>query len=344
MQNTVNHFIVDGSIPPNNKIKKEKEKIKTTKKAVRMYIFENSPLVSEFQSYNSPIPYRVVNLLKFLTTDKYRTEVERCRDSSSANEKKRIKAELPCITVSGTFERRTETEIIEHSHYICLDIDGKEQTEQQIDWDAKKRLVGEMFDCIYFIGLSIGGNGIFIVAKIRNPKYHKMHYRALAKEILLATDLKIDMACSDVARLRGVSYDPSPYYNANATQYNKVLLIDKHKNNASKIKTRRDKQNVEDAIKLICTHKINIAVAYQDWLKIALAIYDGFHEEGRGYFHLISSIYEYYEKEECDHMYNKCQTWGTYVRLETFFYFCKLHGIIYRKGGMTYDPTIIKEE
>ena len=310
-----------------------------------MYDFENSPRVSAFSGYKSAVPDKIVTLLRCLTTDKYKDEVERYRNSNNASERKRIKSGLPCITVSGIFSIRDESEIVRHSGCICLDIDGKDQADQQIDWEAMKELIGETFDSVYFVGLSIGGNGIYIVAKIRNPKYHKMHYRALAKEIESATGLKVDPACCDIPRLRGASYDPTPYHNANATQYNKVLRSErKSENGVRKSQTDRNRQNVEDATRLLCEYKIDITEKYKNWLKIAVAIYDEFGEDGRKYFHLISCIYEGYYEEDCDRMYDKAETWGTDVRIKTFFYFCKKHGIIYRKGGMAYDPTIIEKK
>lgn len=311
-----------------------------------IYDFKNAPLVSAYDSYNSPIPNKTVNLLKALTTDKYMDEALRYRNSGNDRERKQIKSSLPCITVSGIFKSRSESDIVKHSYFMCIDIDGKDQIEEWIDWEAMKKLIGELFGCVYFIGLSISGNGIFIIVKMRNPLYHKMHYRAFAKEISEATGLKVDMSCSDIARLRGASYDPFPYYNANPTQYNKVMINEpkRPKKTNSKSQMEKTRENVEAAIKLINTHKIDITNEYQAWLKIALAIYDAFGEEGRGYFHLISSIYAGYREDDCDTMYDKCETWGTDVRIETFFYLCKIHGIVNSKGGMVYDPSIITDK
>lgn len=309
-----------------------------------MYLFEESPIVSAFENYTSSIPYKQVNLLKCLITDKYKDEVERYRNSDNEREKKSIKSSLPCVTVSGIFTRRCESDIIIHSGYICLDIDGKDQTGI-IDWEAIKKIVSELFDSVYIITLSISGNGICIIVRIRNPLYHKMHYWAFAKEISEATGLKVDMSCSDVARLRGASYDPAPYYNPHPTQYNKVMIREKRKNApVAQSQSEKNRKNVKEAIALILTHRIDITKQYSEWLKIAMAIYDEFGEDGRADFHLISSIYQSYDEAECNRMYDKCESWGTDIRLETFFYLCKINGIIYRKGGMVYDPSIIREK
>jgi hypothetical protein len=215
-----------------------------------MYDFENSPIVSAFNGYNSPIPYKDVNMLRSLTTEKYKDEVKAYRASENAANKKAIKASLPCMTISGTFERRSESGLIKHSNYICLDIDGKDQLEHNIDWEAKKKLIGETFDCIYYAGLSISGDGIFIIIKVRNPKYHKMHYKALANEVSETTGLKIDMSCCDIARLRSASYDPVPYYNPNPTRYNKVMIGERQSTkSARKSPSDRNKQNMEEAVK-----------------------------------------------------------------------------------------------
>jgi hypothetical protein len=305
-----------------------------------MYDLDNSPRISAFAGYNSAKPNKTVNMLKCLITNRYKDEVERYR----ASENNAIKASLPCMTISGLFDHRSETGLIEHSGYICLDIDGKDQNKENIDWEDMKTLIGTTFDCVYFIGLSISGKGIYIVAKIRNPKYHKLQYRALAKEVSRVTGLKIDMSCCDIARLRGVSYDSTPYYNPNPTMYNMVLVSKQGKaKTPSKSEAEMTKQNVEEAIKLIGTHKIDITQKYKAWLKIGVALVDGFGKEGRKLFHLISCFYESYNEEDCDKMYDKCENWGTEIRIETFFYYCKLHGIVRRKGGMVYDPDIIQK-
>lgn len=227
---------------------------------------------------------------------------------------------------------------------MCIDIDGKDQTGI-IDWEAMKNLIGELFDCVYIVILSIGGNGIAVIVRIRNPLYHKMHYRAFAKELSEATGLKVDMSCSDVARLRGASYDPAPYYNPHPTQYNKVMIREKRKKApVVQSESEKNRKNVKEAVALILTHRIDITKQYSEWLKVAMAIYDEFGEDGRADFHLISSIYQSYDEAECNRMYDKCESWGIDIRLKTFFYLCKINGIIYRKGGMVYDPSIIVKE
>lgn len=310
------------------------------------YDFQNSPQVSAFNGYKSAVPYRSVNLLRCLTTDKYRDAIEALRNTDCPHEKRRIKSELPAITIAGIFDTRCESGIIEHSGFMGIDIDGKDQIKQGIDWEAMKQLTGEKFDCIYYVGLSAGGNGIFAVARIRNPKYHKMHYRALATEISEATGLKVDMACCDVARLRGASHDPAPYYNANPTPYNRVMIPPRKSTKpAIKSSKERNKRNMEEALELICKHKIDITEKYKTgWLRVAVAIYDEFGEEGRKYFHLASSVHAGYNEEDSDRLYDRCESWGEDIRLGTFFHLCKINGIILRKGGMVYDPSIIVTE
>ncbi len=78
-------------------------------------------------------------------------------------------------------------------------------------------------------------------------------------------------------------------------------------------------------------------------MKIGVAIFSEFGPKGRPYFHLISRVYENYNEEDCDKMYNRCEIWGTDIRIETFFYYCKVNGIIRRREGMVYDPDTTKK-
>lgn len=104
------------------------------------------------------------------------------------------------------------------------------------------------------------------------------------------------------------------------------------------------KTTVEAVIRLINAHKVDITKGYKAWFSIAHAIYSEFREEGRKFFHEVSSISTSYDERECNRIYDKCESSGVDIRVGTFFYYCKLHGIVSRGGTMVYDPSIIAGE
>jgi len=50
--------------------------------------------------------------------------VKRIRLEKSKPERQELKKHLPAICFSGTFNKRTDASLIEHSGLICLDFDG----------------------------------------------------------------------------------------------------------------------------------------------------------------------------------------------------------------------------
>ncbi len=94
------------------------------------------------------------------------------------------KRECPNVTISGTFDKRFDKDLKEHSGFICIDID-KEDPEL-----VKLSLSGNEY--VYCVFTSISGNGAAVIFKI-NPavlmggvagaRSHSGPAREAAKEI-----------------------------------------------------------------------------------------------------------------------------------------------------------------
>ena len=67
--------------------------------------------VSCFKNYNSPYSPKPVNLLLWLNSLKYRSEVLKVRQIENKEDKKKLKSNLPCITPSGLFSYRAEKKL-----------------------------------------------------------------------------------------------------------------------------------------------------------------------------------------------------------------------------------------
>jgi hypothetical protein len=81
--------------------------------------------VSCFASYAGTTP-KSVNLLSWLKSEKYASEIKQLRSLDDKHQRDRIKASLPAITVSGVFDpARKEENLVLHSGLICVDIDEK---------------------------------------------------------------------------------------------------------------------------------------------------------------------------------------------------------------------------
>ena len=96
--------------------------------------------VSLFKSYTAPHLIGDVDLLHWLqnpSPDLIRLS-ETLRVTDDKEKRNALKALLPAVTPSGTFEVRRADALIAHSGLICLDIDAGDNPSID-DWNALKR-------------------------------------------------------------------------------------------------------------------------------------------------------------------------------------------------------------
>ena len=169
--------------------------------------------VSIFANYNTPSNPKTVTLKQFLTSTKYRVEVECIRATDDKAERDKLKATLPAITPSGLFSYRAVGSLVKHSGLICLDIDYKGNEAIGNFFELKQQLV--KIQNVAFCIKSVSGKGYAVGIPIAYPERHGQHFDAL-KRIFWEFGLVVDKACRDVSRLRGYSYDEDAYLNENA--------------------------------------------------------------------------------------------------------------------------------
>lgn len=168
--------------------------------------------VSCYRSYTDAHPIDV-NIFTFLSSRKYKEEVDFIRLLEDKKERDIKKALLPAITPSGIFNYRNEAGLIKHSGLIQFDIDYK-GNEHIDNFENMIEEIGKL-SFIAYCGYSTSGYGIWGLVPIAYPDKHKLHLQAL-KTIFKGYDLKMDNAPSNVASLRGYSYDDNAYINHNA--------------------------------------------------------------------------------------------------------------------------------
>ena len=78
------------------------------------------------------------------------------RNSSNKEERNEKKKKLPAICFSGTFSRRSDNAIIEHSGFICIDFDGF-KNEQDL-YNKREELMADKYS--YCVFTSPSGDGI----------------------------------------------------------------------------------------------------------------------------------------------------------------------------------------
>lgn len=263
-------------------------------------------------------------LRTFLLSDKYRKEVEHIRTISDKEQRNELKKKLPLVTVSGIFEpTRSSKNLKEHTGLICIDIDGSDNTHIKNFSDLKIQLSN--IKEVLFCAVSVSGNGYFAIVPIKNPDKHREHFIAM-QEDFKSLGINIDIACKDVTRLRGYSYDPQPYINEEAEIYTRLFITEK-KYYVSQCDQASD--NISKIVNMACQNHIDVTGGYHDWFSLGCALASELGEAGRNHFHVISSISSKYKYAECDKKYNECLKTNR-IGIGTFFSIAKDYGIMFK--------------
>ena len=125
-------------------------------------------------------------------------------DKSARNEKKK---KLPAICFSGTFSKRADNAIIEHSGIICIDFDGFRDNQHL--FQKREELIADKYS--YCVFTSPSGDGIKVLVRIpKDPMNHKKYFNALKK--YYDCD-EFDVTCKNISRVCYESYDPDIHVN-----------------------------------------------------------------------------------------------------------------------------------
>jgi hypothetical protein len=272
-------------------------------------------------------------LIELVKYGRFRKEVEKLRSVESKSEYDKIKREsLPCVTVSGTFDKRNSEGLIKHSGLIQIDFDNVN------DYDSVfNQLCNDTYTYLCF--RSPGGKGIKVVVKI-NPdtETHLSQFRALDKYYSEHYKTQIDKSCKDIARCMLISFDPELFCNPFSDVYAEMFVEDKsvkpsipaHKPSNQKSVVNVDSLNetVEEIITELEIGKIDLTADFNDWWKIGYALCSAFNENGRRYFHRISSMYPDYSFNEADKKYTQLLEKNTgKIGIGTLIWMAKQRGI-----------------
>jgi hypothetical protein len=117
---------------------------------------------------------------------------------------------LTGVCFSGTFEKRTDDALVEHSGMACIDFDNHPDAKRLKDELSKD-------EYIYACWLSPRGNGVKALVKIPASKEnHRKHYEALFERYP-----ESDKTCKNESRLCFESYDPDLYLNKESKEWTK---------------------------------------------------------------------------------------------------------------------------
>lgn len=141
----------------------------------------------------------------------------------------------------------------------------------------------------------------------------------------------MDKACSDVTRLRFVSYDPAPYYNGNCELYSLPEDFD-----FESVRTEHDEhtESLENPrllrVKAYATEweKKKIALDdYDDWRTIAMSL-SNLGEAGYEILDKVSQFSKNYDEADNRKKFDEFLKSTRYIGLGSFFFKCQEYGVI----------------
>lgn len=272
-----------------------------------------------------PDEFREITLAEALFTSRWKEKVLEVREETEPMRQAALKDALPLFTPSGTFRTSRAAGLVEHSGYICIDLDLHDNTEVKNFASLKQHV--HRVPYVAYCGRSCRGEGFFLLIPIADPAKHREYFRALEADFLRC-GLKVDRSCKDVSRKRFVSYDPDPYVNTAAQVYAYTIPETKRTVTAT-VGRELPREEITPAVLRIIEYcersRTDITSDYSDWFTVLLALARTYGEEGREFAHRISAIYPGYEPGECDRKFSEALRTkdpedGKPVTIGSFFY------------------------
>lgn len=229
------------------------------------------------------------------------------------------KEKLQCITASGTFSERSESKMIAHSGFICVDLDAKDQI---VKFDIEK-IKEDPY--VYAVHQSVGGFGYAVFFKI-NPEKHKESYLGLEKYFLDNYKLIVDPAPKNVCSLRFVSYDPDLFQNEKSKVFKQYVKKETKKDTQTFYPTTIN--DFDEVVREVQNRSLNLCDDYETWVNFAFGLVAEFGINGKNYYHAFSCQSPKYTYESTEKMYDialKRNKSG--VTIKTIYYHCKNAGI-----------------
>jgi len=137
--------------------------------------------------------------------------VKKIRLEKRKPERQELKKQLPAICFSGTFNKRTDASLIEHSGLICLDFDGYVKQKELLQ--DKENLSKNKY--VFSVFISPSGNGLKVLVKIpADAENHTMYFNSLEKYF---NSPYFDKTSKNLSRVCYESYDPLIAINENSS-------------------------------------------------------------------------------------------------------------------------------
>ena len=173
-------------------------------------------IFKDIKDTDAPFHRDVSVILKRIKDGASKDLVKRIRTEKNKTERNELKKSLPAICFSGTFTKRNDNSILQHSGLICLDFDGYEKQKHLLE--DKEMLSKNKY--VYAVFVSPSGNGLKVIIKIpQDVENHVNYFNSLEKYF---NSQYFDKAVKNVSRVCYESYDPLIHINENSSLWDKI--------------------------------------------------------------------------------------------------------------------------
>lgn len=146
--------------------------------------------------------------------------VKRIRAEKNKSDRNEIKKNLPAICFSGTFNKRNDSSIVEHSGLICLDFDGYAKQKDLLQ--DKESMSKDKHT--YSVFISPSGNGLKVLVKIpQDVDNHVNYFNSLENHY---GSEYFDKTCKNISRVCYESYDPLIFINENSSVWDTIEEVE----------------------------------------------------------------------------------------------------------------------
>ena len=179
--------------------------------------------VTIFQSIkdtSTPFHRNVGVILERIKSGATKELVKKIRAEKRKPERNELKKQLPAICFSGTFTKRSDNAIVEHSGLICLDFDGYQKQKELLQ--DKENLSKNKY--VYSVFVSPSGNGLKVLVKIpADQDNHINYFNSLEKYF---NSPYFDKTSKNISRVCYESYDPLLHINENSSVWDVIEEIE----------------------------------------------------------------------------------------------------------------------
>ena len=180
----------------------------------------NITIFKNIRETETPFYRGVDKILERVKDGSSKELVKKIRAEKNKSERNEIKKNLPAVCFSGTFNKRNDSSIIEHSGLICLDFDGYEKQKDLLQ--DKESISKDKYT--YSVFISPSGNGLKVLVKIpQDVDNHVNYFNSLENHY---NSDYFDKTCKNISRVCYESYDPLIYINENSSIWETIEEVE----------------------------------------------------------------------------------------------------------------------